>query len=428
MITYLKTAAHEPQAADPRVRELVSQILLDVEREGERAVRRYSERFDGWAPERFVLTPDEVQRRIARVPDELRGHIDLAAEQIRAFAEAQRATLQNVEVSTLPGIVLGHRHVPVTAVGAYSPGGRYPLIASSLMTTVVPRAAGVERIVCAAPPIDEDGIAPAMLYAMSAGGADTIICVGGAHGLAALAFGLEEVDPVDMIIGAGNVYVAEAKRQLFGRVGIDLLAGPTEITVIADADADPELIASDIVGQLEHGPTSVGWLVSTARSVAVAAMRAIERRIAELPTGQVAAAAWRDYGEVVVCDTQEEAAQVSDKFAGEHVEVHTADPEWYLDNLKNYGSLFLGDETTVPYGDKGVGTNHVLPTAGAARYTGGLWIGKFIKTLTYQRATQEGSTNIAPAIVAISEAERLPGHARSAQDRLDRIVSTPVEA
>jgi sulfopropanediol 3-dehydrogenase len=428
MITYLKTAAHEPQAADPRVRELVSQILLDVEREGERAVRRYSERFDGWAPERFVLTPDEVQRRIARVPDELRGHIDLAAEQIRAFAEAQRATLQNVEVSTLPGIVLGHRHVPVTAVGAYSPGGRYPLIASSLMTTVVPRAAGVERIVCAAPPIDEDGIAPAMLYAMSAGGADTIICVGGAHGLAALAFGLEEVDPVDMIIGAGNVYVAEAKRQLFGRVGIDLLAGPTEITVIADADADPELIASDIVGQLEHGPTSVGWLVSTARSVAVAAMRAIERRIAELPTGQVAAAAWRDYGEVVVCDTKEETAQVSDTFAGEHVEVHTADPEWYLDNLKNYGSLFLGDETTVPYGDKGVGTNHVLPTAGAARYTGGLWIGKFIKTLTYQRATQEGSTNIAPAIVAISEAERLPGHARSAQDRLDRIVSTPVEA
>jgi sulfopropanediol 3-dehydrogenase len=428
MITYLKTAAHEPQATDPKVRDLVSQILLDVEREGERAVRRYSERFDHWAPERFVLTPEDVQRRIAQVPDELRGHIDLAAVQIRAFAEAQRATLQDVEVSTLPGIVLGHRHVPVTAVGAYSPGGRYPLIASSLMTTVVPRAAGVERIVCAAPPIDPNGIAPAMLYAMSVGGADTIMCVGGAHGLAALAFGLEDVAPVDMIIGAGNVYVAEAKRQLFGRVGIDLLAGPTEITVIADAEADPELIASDIVGQLEHGPTSVGWLVSTSRAVAVAAMTAIERRIAELPTGEVAAAAWRDYGEVVVCDTQAEAAQVSDRFAGEHVEVHTADPDWYLDNLRNYGSLFLGDETTVPYGDKGVGTNHVLPTAGAARYTGGLWIGKFIKTLTYQRATQEGSANIAPAIVAICEAERLPGHARSAQDRLDRIVSAPVEA
>jgi sulfopropanediol 3-dehydrogenase len=428
MITYLKTAAHEPQAADLRVRDVVSQILLDVEREGERAVRRYSERFDNWTPEHFVMSPDEVRRRIAQVPDELRGHIDLAADQIRAFAEAQRSTLQDVEVSTLPGIVLGHRHVPVSAVGAYSPGGRYPLIASSLMTTVVPRAAGVERIVCAAPPIDQDGIAPAMLYAMSVGGADTIMCVGGAHGLAALAFGLEDVDPVDMIVGAGNVYVAEAKRQLFGRVGIDLLAGPTEITVVADAGADPELIASDIVGQLEHGPTSVGWLVSTSRSVAVAAMTAIERRIAELPTGEVAAAAWQDYGEVVVCDTQEEAAQLSDKFAGEHVEVHTADPDWYLENLTNYGSLFLGDETTVPYGDKGVGTNHVLPTAGAARYTGGLWIGKFIKTLTYQRATQEGSANIAPAIVAISEAERLPGHARSAQDRLDRIASAPVEA
>jgi sulfopropanediol 3-dehydrogenase len=428
MITYLKTAAHEPQAADPKVRELVSQILLDVEREGERAVRRYSERFDGWTPERFVLRAEEVQRRVARVPEELRGHIDLAVEQIRAFAEAQRATLKDIEVSTLPGIVLGHRHVPVSAVGAYSPGGRYPLIASSLMTTVVPRAAGVERIVCVAPPIDQDGIAPAMLYAMSVGGADAIMCVGGAHGLAALAFGLEDVEPVDMIIGAGNAYVAEAKRQLFGRVGIDLLAGPTEITVIADSEADPELIASDIVGQLEHGPTSVGWLVSTSRSVAAAAMTAIERRIAELPTGEVAAAAWRDYGEVVVCNTQEEAAQVSDRFAGEHVEVHTTDPGWYLDNLKNYGSLFLGDETTVPYGDKGVGTNHVLPTAGAARYTGGLWIGKFIKTLTYQRATQEGSANIAPAIVAISEAERLPGHARSAQDRLDRIVAASVEA
>ena len=266
-----------------------------------------------------------------------------------------------------------------------------------------------------------------MLYAMSVGGADAIVSVGGAHGLAALAFGLEDIEPVDMIIGAGNVYVAEAKRQLFGRVGIDLLAGPTEIAVIADGGADPELIASDIVGQLEHGPTSVGWLVSTSRDVAVRAMSAIDRRIAELPTAEVAAAAWRDYGEVVICDTALEAAKMSDTFAAEHVEVHTADPGWYLENLKNYGSLFLGDETAVPYGDKGVGTNHVLPTARAARYTGGLWIGKFIKTLTYQRATPEGSANIAPSIVAISEAERLPGHARSAQDRLDRLASRTVE-
>lgn len=426
MITHLKTPAKTPQASDPQVRDAVSQILLDVEREGEAAVRRYSERFDGWSPERFVMRSGEIDQRVIEVPPDLRAHIDLAAEQIQQFADAQRSTLRDIEITTLPGIVLGHKHVPVSSVGAYSPGGRYPLIASSLMTTVVPRAAGVERIVCAAPPIDYRGIAPAMLYAMSIGGADTIVCVGGAHGLAALAFGLEDLEPVDMIIGAGNAYVAEAKRQLFGRVGIDLLAGPTEITVIADTDADPDLIASDIVGQLEHGPTSVAWLVSTCRQVAVDAMGAIERRIAELPTGDVASTAWRDYGEVVVCDTREEAVQMSDQFAGEHVEVHTADPDWYLENLRNYGSLFLGDETTVPYGDKGVGTNHVLPTAGAARYTGGLWIGKFIKTLTYQRATPEGSANIAPAIVAISEAERLPGHARSAQDRLDRLAAQPV--
>jgi sulfopropanediol 3-dehydrogenase len=427
VITHLKTPQHAPQATDPQVREVVSQILLDVERDGEAAVRRYSERFDSWSPDRFVLRREDIDRRIATVSAELRGHIDLAAQQIRQFAEAQRASLRDVEISTLPGIVLGHKHVPVGAVGAYSPGGRYPLIASSLMTTVVPRAAGVERIVCAAPPIDADGIAPAMLYAMSVGGADEVVCVGGAHGLAALAFGLEDMAPVDMIVGAGNAYVAEAKRQLFGRVGIDLLAGPTEIAVIADGDADPELVASDIVGQLEHGPTSVGWLVSTSPEVAEAAMIAIDRRIAELPTGDVAATAWRDFGEVVVCQTREEAAEQSDRFAAEHVEVHTADPDWYLENLRNYGSLFLGDETTVPYGDKGVGTNHVLPTAGAARYTGGLWIGKFIKTLTYQRATAEGSANIAPAIVAISEAERLPGHARSAQDRLDRLKARAVE-
>jgi sulfopropanediol 3-dehydrogenase len=427
VITHLKTPQHAPQATDPQVREVVSQILLDVERDGETAVRRYSERFDSWSPDRFVLRREDIDRRIATVSAELRGHIDLAAQQIQQFAEAQRASLRDVEISTLPGIVLGHKHVPVGAVGAYSPGGRYPLIASSLMTTVVPRAAGVERIVCAAPPIDADGIAPAMLYAMSVGGADEVVCVGGAHGLAALAFGLEDMAPVDMIVGAGNAYVAEAKRQLFGRVGIDLLAGPTEIAVIADGEADPELVASDIVGQLEHGPTSVGWLVSTSPEVAQAAMIAIDRRIAELPTGEVAATAWRDFGEVVVCETREEAAEQSDRFAAEHVEVHTADPDWYLENLRNYGSLFLGDETTVPYGDKGVGTNHVLPTAGAARYTGGLWIGKFIKTLTYQRATAEGSANIAPAIVAISEAERLPGHARSAQDRLDRLKARAVE-
>lgn len=426
MIRHLKTAAHLPVANDPEIRDVVSRILLDVEKRGERAVREYSERFDNWSPSHFAVDRDEIERRIASVPAKLRRHIDLAAEQIRAFADAQRATLTEFEINTLPGITLGQKQIPVQAVGAYSPGGRYPLIASSLMTTVVPRSAGVERIVACAPPLEGEGVAPAMLYAMSLGEADAVLCVGGAHGLAALAFGIEGLEPVDMIVGAGNAYVAEAKRQLFGRVGIDLLAGPTEIAVIADGSADPELIASDIVGQLEHGPTSVGWIVSTSAAVAEQAAEAIERRIAELPTGAVAAKAWEDYGEVIVCDSREEAREISDRLAGEHVEVHAEDADWYLEHLKNYGSLFLGDETTVPYGDKGVGTNHVLPTAGAARYTGGLWVGKFVKTLTYQRATREGSAAIAPTIVAICEAERLPGHARSAQDRLDRVTAGPV--
>jgi sulfopropanediol 3-dehydrogenase len=422
VIRYLKQAASTPRARDPVVARVVSEILLGVERRGVAAVREYSERFDRWSPARFTLTPSEIARGIDRVPAELRDHIDMAAGQVRRFAREQRATLRDLDVETLDGITLGHRHVPVDAVGAYAPGGRYPLIASSLMTTVVPREAGVPRVVCAAPPIDGDGIHPAMLYAMHTGGAEQVVCVGGAHGLAALAFGIEDVAPVDMIVGAGNAYVAEAKRQLFGHVGIDLLAGPSEISVIVDDTSDPELAAADIAGQLEHGVTTVGWLISTSRAVAEQVMDSIEHRIAALPTRKIAAQAWRDYGEVILCDTDEEAVQASDSTASEHVEVHTADPAWYHDRLRTYGSLFLGTDSAVPYGDKGVGTNHVLPTAGAARYTGGLWVGSFLKTLTYQRATPRGSAAIAPTIVAIAEAERLPGHAQSAQERLDRIA------
>jgi sulfopropanediol 3-dehydrogenase len=421
LIRYLKYATRGPVATDPEISRTVSDIVSDVERNGESAVRKYSERFDKWSPERFTVDRDVMRQAGERVSDTLRGHIDLAAEQIRGFARAQRAMFTDLEVTTLPGVVLGHRHIPVQSVGAYVPGGRYPLIASALMTTIVAAEAGVERIVACAPPLDGDGIDPAMLYAMGIGGAETVVCLGGAHALAAIAFGIEDVAPVDMIVGAGNAYVAEAKRQLFGRVGIDLLAGPTEILVIADGTADPELIAADLVGQLEHGPTSVGWLISTSEALADEVQAAIARRILDLATTTVASEAWEAYGEIVVCDTDEEVAQVADRFAAEHVEVHTADPGWYLDRLRNYGSLFLGDQTTVPYGDKGIGTNHVLPTAGAARYTGGLWVGKFLKTLTYQHATAQGTAAIAPTIVAISEAEQLPGHARSAQERLDRI-------
>jgi sulfopropanediol 3-dehydrogenase len=421
VITYLKQASHAPLASDPEVSRVVSEILLDVEHNGEAAVRKYAERFDNHAPARFTVGPAEIERAAGAVSVELRDHIDLAAEQIRRFAEAQRETMTDLELETLPGIVLGHRHIPVSSVGAYSPGGRYPLIASALMTTVVSKQAGVPRVVAAAPPHDSNGIAPAMLYAMSAGGTDHVLSVGGAHGLAALAFGIEDVEPVDMVVGAGNAYVAEAKRQLFGRVGIDLLAGPTEILVIADDSADAELVATDIVGQLEHGPTSVGWLVSTSRSLAEQVIAAVKQALLLLPTGSIAREAWERYGEVVLCDDPEEVAVVADRVAAEHVEVHTDDPDWYLDRLRNYGSLFLGENAAVPYGDKGIGTNHVLPTARAARYTGGLWVGKFLKTVTYQSVTEEGTDQIAPTVVAICEAEYLPGHARSARERLDRL-------
>jgi sulfopropanediol 3-dehydrogenase len=421
MTRFLKSAKRVPLATEPEIQKVVSEILLDVERRGAIAVREYSERFDNWSPDRFTLDPADVQGAIETVPAEMRDHIDRAAEQIGTFAAAQRGTLSDLEVEPSPGIVLGHRMVPVRSVGAYSPAGRYPLIASSLMTTVVPKVAGVERVVACAPPISPGGINPAMLYAMVRGGADQILCIGGAQGLAAAAFGIEDIEGVDMIVGAGNVYVAEAKRQLFGAVGIDLLAGPTEILVIADETADPELIASDIAGQLEHGPTSGGWLISTSAEIAEQSLKAIEGRIDEMSTGPIAREAWEDYGQVAICETRSEVVELADKLAAEHAEIHTSAPEEYLEELHNYGSIFLGENTTVPYGDKGIGTNHVLPTAGAARYTGGLWVGSFLKALTYQRATAEGSREIAPMIVAICEAERLPGHARSAQDRLDRL-------
>lgn len=422
MPRYLTSADRSPVAVDPQIAKVVSEILLAVEQRGASAVREYSERFDHWSPDRFTLTAEEIEGAVAVMPRELRDHIDRAAEQIGIFAKAQRGSLSEVEIEPTPGVLLGHRLVPLSSVGAYSPAGRYPLIASSLMTTVVPKVAGVEQIIACAPPISPAGIAPAMIYAMASGGADQILCIGGAHGLAALAYGIEDVEPVDMIVGAGNAYVAEAKRQLFGTVGIDLLAGPTKILVVADETANPELIASDIAGQLEHGPTSAGWLISTSADVAERAHEAIERRINELPTGEVAREAWERYGEIAICDNVEEAAELADRFAAEHVEIHTADPSEYLRLLRNYGSIFLGENTTVPYGDKGIGTNHVLPTARAARYTGGLWVGSFLKTLTYQSATEQGSLNTAPMIVAISEAEQLPGHARSAQDRLDQIT------
>ena len=404
----------------------MSEMLAALERRGEAAVRDYSRRLDDWDPPSLVVPDDAVRAAEAAVDDELKEHIGFAQEQVRGFARHQRATLQDLEVNTLPGVVLGHRHVPVAAVGAYVPGGRYPMLASAFMTVIVPKVAGVGHVTACAPPREGAGIHPEQLYAMATSGADQLVCLGGVQALAAMAFGLGGIEPADMLVGAGNAYVAEAKRQLFGQVGIDLLAGPTEILVIADATAEPQLVAADLLGQAEHGPTSPAVLVTTSRELGEQVVSAADRLLTDWPTREIAGEAWRERGEVIVVADRAEAIAVSDRYAPEHLEVQVDESELgaYLDGLRNYGSLFLGREATVVYGDKAVGTNHVLPTAGAARYTGGLWVGKFLKTVTYQRLTAGGSRQVAPAAAAISDAERFGGHAITARMRLERAGAT----
>ena len=423
MAHYLKRSALPPAQASADVRTTVARILDDIERGGEDALRDWSLRLDGWAPERFLVDDRELNAAADAVSDELKEHIAFAQEQVREFARRQRATLTDLDVETLPGVRLGHRHLPVDAVGAYVPGGRYPMVASAFMTIVVPKVASVGRVVGCAPPRAGTGIDTTTLYAIASSGADQVLCLGGVQALAALAFGLGGVEPVDMIVGAGNAYVAEAKRQLFGRVGIDLLAGPTEILVIADGSADPELVAADLLGQAEHGPTSPAVLVTHSRRVGELVAGELERLLRDWPTREVASEAWRACGEIVVASDRDEAIELANRYAHEHVEVHAEEDELeaYLDGLRNYGSLFLGAEATVVYGDKAVGTNHVLPTAGAARYTGGLWVGKFLRTATFQRLTEEGTRRVAPAAAAISDAESFAGHAITARMRLERL-------
>ena len=425
MAEFLKRPPHHPGEDAAEIRATVSEILSRVEREGMTALREYSSRFDGWSPASFRVGRGEIDAAGREVADDLKQHIAFAAEQIRSFALAQRATVHDLEVAPLPGVVLGHKHVPVASVGSYSPGGLYPLIASSLMTVVTPKAAGVARVVAVAPPRDARGIYPPQLYAMGVAGADEILCIGGVQALAALAYGVEDCQPVDMIVGAGNAYVAEAKRQLFGTVGIDLLAGPTEIAVIADALADPWLVAADLLGQAEHGPTSPATLITTDRAFGLAVIHEVQRWLeGEWPTKDVAGRAWVDYGSVVLCESDDEAVKVSDELAPEHLEVQTEDPAWYRARLSNYGSLFLGTHATVAYSDKAIGTNHVLPTRRAARYTGGLWVGKFLKTLTFQTVTREGSALVAPPAAAIADAELMFGHALTARLRLGDLEGT----
>jgi sulfopropanediol 3-dehydrogenase len=430
MPEYLKHAPVATAEARDEVRRTVEEMLARIQAEGEDAVRDYSRRLDRWDPPSFRVDEELIAGAGEALTAELRGHIAFAQEQVRTFATHQRGTLTDLEVETLPGVVLGHQHVPVAAVGSYVPGGRYPMLASAFMTVLVPKVAGVRRVVACAPPWQGKGIHPAMLHAMATSGADEIICLGGVQALAAMAFGLHGLPAVDMIVCAGNAYVAEAKRQLFGQVGIDLLAGPTEILVIADHTAEPELVAADLLGQAEHGPTSPAVLITTSRDLGAAALEAVARLLETWPTAAVAGQAWHNHGNVVVVADRQEAIALADEYAPEHLEVQVAEDELdaYLHGLRNYGSLFLGREATVTYGDKAVGTNHVLPTARAARYTGGLWVGKFLKTITYQRLTDEGTRRIAPAAAAIAEAEMFMGHAITAHMRLERAGATAISS
>jgi sulfopropanediol 3-dehydrogenase len=424
MPEYLKSAQPQPPAVTRQIRDTVSEILRDVEQHREEGLRRWSAKLDNWSPASFRVGHEEINAAAASVDDELRANIDAALNNVKTFADLQRATLTDLEVETHPGVTLGHRHVPVGAVGSYSPGGRYPLVASSIMTVAVPKVAGVARVVACAPPRLGQGIHPPQLLAMAASGADEIFCFGGVQALAAMAYGLDDLEPVDMIVGAGNAYVAEAKRQLFGTVGIDLLAGPTEILIVADESADPELVAADLLGQAEHGPNSPAILVTESMRFGHAVARAVERWLKTWPTAEVAAAAWREVGEIVVCRHRQEMVEVSDRYAPEHLELQTTDDGWFEERLTNYGSLFVGPEATVAHGDKAIGVNHVLPTGRAARYTGGLWVGKFLKTLTYQRLDEQGTQSIAPVTAAIAEAELMHGHALTASYRLERLAQS----
>ena len=421
MAEYLKNRIGEAEtkAAEAHVRKTVEKILEDIDARGAAAVRDLSQKFDNWSPDSFRLSQSEIDALVASVPDQTIEDIKFAQTQIRGFAEVQRAAITDVEVETLPGVTLGHRNIPVNAVGCYVPGGRYPMVASAHMSVVTAKVAGVSRIIACTPPTDGKPHAET-IAAMALGGADEICVLGGVQAVGAMALGAGEIEPVDMLVGPGNAYVAEAKRQLFGRVGIDLLAGPTEILVVADETTDPELVVVDLLGQSEHGLTSPGILITTSRELADAIPAEIDRQLAVLPTAEVAGAAWRDYGEIILVDNDEEAVIEADKQAAEHVEILTRDPRWYLDRMTNYGSMFMGPETNVSYGDKVIGTNHTLPTKGAARYTGGLWVGKFLKTVTYQECTEEASVVIGEYCSRLCAIEKFWGHKEQADLRLRR--------
>lgn len=422
MAKILKKGVSEEQAlaTGNQVCEVVENILKGITDKGDAHVRELSEKFDNWSPASFRLSEDEIQTCIDNLPEATLNDVKFAQEQVKHFARVQLDSLNNVEVETRPGVVLGHRHIPVNSVGCYIPGGKYPLVASAHMTVATARVAGVKRVIACAPPFNGKPM-PAIVATMALAGADEIYCLGGVQAVGAMALGTETMDPVDMIVGPGNAFVAEAKRQLFGRVGIDLLAGPTETLIIADeVGCDAEMAATDLLGQAEHGPNSPAVLLTNSEQLAKDTMMEVERQLKTLETAEIAGQAWRDYGQVIVCDSDQEMVRVADELAFEHVQVMTRNPDYFLENMTNFGALFLGPETNVAYGDKVIGTNHTLPTNKAARYTGGLWVGKFIKTCTYQRVKPEATVEMGEYCSRLCALEGFAGHKAQADLRVKR--------
>ena len=417
--TYLKKATHTARTDASDVTEIVQSILSDIEQGGNAAAIEYAAKFDKYEGS-VILSDVEIEAAIAKVPDQLKRDIQFAHDNVRRFAETQKSTVQDVELEVVPGLVAGQRAIPIDAAGCYIPGGRYSHIASAIMTVTTAKVAGCGHVVACSPPKPDEGIAPAIIYAAHLCGADTILAMGGVQGVAAMTFGLFGLPKAKIIVGPGNQFVAEAKRILFGRVGIDMIAGPTDSLILADATADPTVVAADLVGQAEHGYNSPVWLVTDDSSLADEVMALVPALIEDLPklNRENAFAAWRDYAEVILCDDREDMAACSDEYAPEHLTVQAEDLDWWLDRLSCYGSLFLGEETTVAFGDKASGTNHVLPTSGSAAYTGGLSVHKFMKMVTWQRATREGAKPVAEATARISRLEGMEGHARTADIRL----------
>ena len=417
-INYMKRAEKTASTGEDDVRKTVQTVLDEIEAGGDEKAREYAAKFDKWTGD-IVVSKDDMKAAADKVSTQLKDDIRFAHDQVRKFAEAQPASIKDTEIELRPGLIAGHRNIPMNAAGCYVPGGRYSHVASAIMSVTTAKVAGVGQVVACSPPRPDIGVNPAILYTLDLCGADTVLAMGGIQGIASMAFGLFGCKPADILVGPGNQFVAEAKRILYGRVGIDMFAGPSEIMVIADATADPEIVAWDLVGQAEHGYNSPAWLISLDKNLVEKVIDLVPGYIAELPEiNRVnAEAAWRDYGEVIVVDTKEEAVQVSDEYASEHLEVHCADLDW-CNSLSNYGSLFLGEETTVAFGDKTSGPNHILPTKGAARYTGGLSAGKFMKTVTWQRMTREANRDIAQVTARISRLEGMEAHAKTADIRL----------